>query len=298
MSKIVLETTAGGKEPKRGKVRDVYEHGDEHLVIVSTDRVSAFDVVLPTGIPGKGKILHGISKHWFETLKYPNHYLTDILAVIGPPFSDDPETFDGRTMLVKKADVVPVECVVRSHLAGSAYKKYLKTGYVGEAKLPDGMRENMPFRRSIFDPTTKAEQGQHDEPITLDQMTEIVKDPMLVVKLATESVNLFERVSGLLWEKSIILADTKLEFGLSDGKLILVDEAFTPDSSRFWPFGSYEIGKPIHSKDKQLLRDWLTAEGWEDYTKPPPKLEGWIVDHMLYAYADMYKMITGKEFKE
>lgn len=297
MSKIVLETTAGGKEPKRGKVRDVYEHGDEHLVIVATDRVSAFDVILPDGIPGKGKILHGITKHWFETLDTPNHFLTDKLAVIGPPFSNDPETFQGRTMLVKKAKVFPVECIVRAYLAGSAYKLYLRTNHVGDDKMPDGMRENMPLPESMFTPTTKADHGKHDEPISWETMIRMIGQTNAHA-IINRSLALFNKVSAILWDKSIILADTKLEFGFVDESIVLVDEAFTPDSSRFWPFGAYEIGKQIHSKDKQLLRDWLTTEGWEDYKTPPPKLEGWIVDHMLYAYMDMYKMITGKEFKE
>lgn len=295
---VVLETQAGDLKPThKGKVRDIYDRGDGDLVIVTTDRISAFDFVMAQGVPNKGRVLHGVTKFWMTTLDVPNHFITDDLTQIGVPFSDHAEMFEGRTMLVKKMNPLPIEAIVRGYLTGSGWKEYKAFGTVCGYTLPSGMRESMSFYSPIFTPSTKAAQGQHDENITCERMTEILGgDKGLSAHLMNESLRLFQKVGRLLWDRSIILADTKLEWGLDpdegDKTLYLIDEAFTPDSSRFWPFRLYNIGQPVSSRDKQILRDWLTESGWDQKGEPPDLNES-VVNHLELTYLDIYQTITG-----
>jgi phosphoribosylaminoimidazole-succinocarboxamide synthase len=298
---VVLATEAGGLKPSHtGKVRDIYDRGDR-LVIVTTDRISAFDVVMKQGVPFKGQVLHGITKYWMENLGVPNHYITDDLTEIGQPFSDHPEVFAGRSMLVKKMKPLPVECIVRAYLTGSCWGEYKRSNRACGYQLPSGMQENQPFFMPIFTPSTKAAQGQHDQNISCEQMTELLGgDKDLSARLINESLRIFQKAGSLLWDRSIILADTKFEWGLSgtkdDNTLYLIDEAFTPDSSRFWPFHLYRLGEAIHSADKQILRDWLTNSGWNKQGEPPD-LSASVINHLELTYLNMYETITGKELE-
>ena len=277
----------------RGKVRDVFEAG-EHLMMVATDRISAFDVVLPTAIPGKGQVLTGLSLHWFELTKHlvPNHLLTADMAAFPPPFTDD-LGLAGRAMLVRRAKVVPIECVARGYLSGSGWKEYREQGSVCGIALPVGLTESDRLPEPIFTPSTKEATG-HDQNISFDETAERIGRG-LAERLKELTLGVYEFAAAHALERGIILADTKFEFGFSDGELILIDEVLTPDSSRFWPADRYEPGHGQPSFDKQFVRDWLDASGW-DHEPPPPALPEEIVDQTAARYREAYEWITGESF--
>ena len=278
----------------RGKVRDLYDLGDEFL-IVSTDRISAFDVVLPNGIPDKGRVLTGLSKFWFDYTKsvVANHVIATEVKDYPDALHTDAELLNGRSMLVRKANRVDVECVVRGYLAGSGWASYQKTGEICGQKLPAGLRESDRLPELLFTPTTKAEQGEHDEPISIDQMRDEVGAD-LTDQLIDISFALFRAASQHAEKSGIILCDTKFEFGQCDGELILIDEVFTPDSSRFWPADLYEPGKPQQSFDKQFVRDYLSEIGWNKQP-PAPQLPDAVISKTSEKYREAYKLIVGEE---
>lgn len=278
----------------RGKVRDLYELEDE-LLIISTDRLSAFDVVLPNGIPDKGRVLTGLSKFWFNYTEdvVENHLITTEVADYPEALHVDAEVLTGRSMLVRKAERIDVECVVRGYLAGSGWASYQKTGEICGQKLPAGLRESERLPELLFTPTTKAEQGEHDEPISIEQMRDEVGSA-LTDRLIDASFALFNAASQHAENAGIILCDTKFEFGQRNGDLILIDEVFTPDSSRFWPADLYEPGKPQQSFDKQFVRDYLSEIGW-DKQPPAPELPAEVIAKTSEKYREAYRLIVGEE---
>jgi len=278
----------------RGKVRDIYDLGDS-LLIVATDRISAFDVVLPSPIPDKGKILTKLTLFWLNFLKdiVENHLITANIDEYPEVLKKHREVLEGRSMMVKKAKVFPVECIVRGYITGSAMKEYLKTGMVCGIPLPPGLKEADKLPEPIFTPSTKAELGSHDVNITFEEMIKIVgKETAEALKEL--SLKLYKTASSYAEERGIIIADTKFEFGLHEGKIILVDEVLTPDSSRFWPKESYEPGKPQISFDKQYIRDWLKNTGWKEGT-PPPEIPPEVVEKTREKYLLALKVLTGEE---
>lgn len=281
----------------RGKVRDLYDLGDEFL-IVSTDRISAFDVVLPNGIPDKGRVLTGLSKFWFNFTNsvVQNHLIATEVEAYPDILHPDAELLFGRSMLVKKAKRVDVECVVRGYLAGSGWASYQKTGEICGQKLPAGLKESERLPELLFTPTTKAEHGEHDEPISIDQMRDEVGTE-LTDKLIDISFALFRAASQHAENSDIILCDTKFEFGLRDGEIILIDEVFTPDSSRFWPADQYEPGKSQQSFDKQFVRDYLSEIGWNK-EPPAPELPDTVVTKTSEKYREAYRLIVGEDLPE
>ncbi len=277
---------------KKGKVRNVYEL-DDKLLIVATDRISAFDFILPSLIPGKGKVLTQLSMFWFDftALVCPNHVITADADKFPPVLAKYRDMLAKRTMLVKKTEVVPVECVVRGYLSGSGWKEYKATGRVSGIKLPSGLRESGQLSEPIFTPSTKAEVG-HDENVTLKEMRKIV-GTALANKIKKVSLELYQRASLHALSKGIIIADTKFEFGLDKDELVLVDEVFTPDSSRFWPLATYAPGKGLPSLDKQFVRDYLESTKW-DKKSDPPALPPDIIEMTSQKYLEIYKLLTGK----
>jgi phosphoribosylaminoimidazole-succinocarboxamide synthase len=280
----------------RGKVRDIYGAGDD-LLMVASDRISAFDVVLPTPIPDKGRVLTGLSLFWFEHSAdiVPNHVLTADVDGFPVAFRDHREELAGRAMLVKRAQVVPIECVSRGYLSGSGWKEYRETGGVCGIELPPGLVESDRLPEPIFTPATKAAEG-HDENISLERAAELVGEG-LARRLEELTLTLYEFAAALALERGIIVADTKFEFGFADGELILVDEVLTPDSSRFWPADRYQPGGPQPSFDKQYVRDWLDASGW-DHEPPAPELPPDVVGQTAVRYREAYERITGDPFDE
>ena len=278
----------------RGKVRDLYDLGDE-LLIVSTDRISAFDVVLPNGIPDKGKVLTGLSKFWFDYTGSvaDNHLITTKVEDYPDVLQPDADLLSGRSMLVHKAERVDIECVVRCYLAGSGWSSYQKTGEICGQKLPAGLRESERLPELLFTPTTKAEQGEHDEPISIEEMRDQVGSE-LTDRLIDTSFALFRAASEHAESAGIILCDTKFEFGQCDGNLIVIDEVFTPDSSRFWPVDLYEPGKPQQSFDKQFVRDYLSEIGWNKQP-PAPELPETVISKTSEKYREAYRLIVGAE---
>ncbi len=277
----------------RGKVRDIYDLGDK-LLIVATDRISAFDVVLPTPIPDKGRILTRMSLFWFDFLKdiVKNHLLTANVDEYPEETGPYREILSGRSILVKKARVLPVECIVRGYITGSAMKEYRETGRVCGIPLPAGLREADRLPEPIFTPSTKAAQGEHDVNITFEECARIIGKE-LAERVRELSLALYRRAAEYAESRGIIIADTKFEFGLSDGELILVDEVLTPDSSRFWPREEYEPGRAQKSFDKQFIRDWLTEIGWNK--KPPaPEIPPEIVEKTRERYLEALKRLTGE----
>jgi phosphoribosylaminoimidazole-succinocarboxamide synthase len=278
----------------RGKVRDIFAAGDD-LMMVATDRVSAFDVVLPQAIPGKGQVLTGLSLYWFgkTTSIVANHVLTADVTEFPEPFAEGREELAGRAMLVKKAKMIPIECVARGFLSGSGWKEYQRTGRVCGVELPSGLVESDRLPEPIFTPATKAESG-HDVNITLDEAADLIGRG-LAQKLEEVTLGLYEFAAAHALERGIIVADTKFELGFADGELILCDEVLTPDSSRFWPADQYRPGRPQPSFDKQYLRDWLDASGW-DHEPPAPDLPADVVEQTASRYRDAYERITGEAF--
>jgi phosphoribosylaminoimidazole-succinocarboxamide synthase len=278
---------------KRGKVRDVYDLGDR-LLVVATDRISAFDFVLPSLIPGKGKILTQLSIFWFDFTSYicPNHVLTTNVAEFPEPLPKYRDVLDKRSMVVKKTKVLPIECVVRGYLAGSAWTEYQESGRASGVKLRPGLVEADALPNPIFTPATKAEEG-HDINISFKEMKKVLGDDDLAMKIKKTSLKLFQKASLFALSKGIIIADTKFEFGLDKDDLILVDEIFTPDSSRFWPLQTYAPGKPQPSLDKQFVRDYLLDSSWDRKSTPPP-LPPHIIEQTARRYSEISTLLTGK----
>lgn len=293
MPSTITKTSLADLPVRRGKVRDIYDLGDE-LLLVSTDRISAFDWVLPTGIPDKGRVLTQLSRFWFDRLDVPNHLLSCDVDDFDLPAGVDRKPLMGRSMLVRKAEVVPIECVARGYLSGSGWKEYQASGMVCGIELPSGLKESDQLPGPIFTPATKAEQGEHDENITYDEMVaRIGKD--LAKQLSQLSIDIYTRGAEHAATRGIIVADTKFEFGLFDGELILVDEVLTPDSSRFWPADKYEPGRGQPSYDKQFVRDWLIQSGW-DKNSPPPELPAEVVNKTRAKYIEAFEKLTGETF--
>jgi phosphoribosylaminoimidazole-succinocarboxamide synthase len=277
---------------KSGKVREVYDLG-QNLLFVATDRVSAYDSILPTPIPDKGKVLTQLSVFWFNHFSdvVDNHYISDTIGEYYPDLKKYEKQLEGRSMLVKKAEVIPVECVVRGYLAGSGWAEYRQNGTVCGDPLPEGLRESSELPEPIFTPATKAESG-HDENISFERMKEII-DPAIAQKLHDISITLYNRAREYARKRGIIIADTKFEFGMIDNEILLIDEVFTPDSSRFWPADQYQPGKSQPSFDKQIVRDYLTGAGW-DREPPAPELPAEIVEKTREKYIQVLKLLLEK----
>ena len=289
----ITKTEIVGFPCRRGKVRDVYDLGDK-LVIVTTDRISAFDWVLADGVPDKGKILTQLTLFWMNLLKVENHLISTDLNEMGPAFASQKSILEGRTILVKKTDVVPIECVVRGWLAGSGWKEYQLSSTVCGIKLPAGLMQSSKLPEPIFTPATKAETG-HDENISFEQMVKEVGSETANI-LRDRSIDIYSRAAAYAHEKGIILADTKFEWGkLKSGEIILIDEALTPDSSRFWDEKSYATGISPPSFDKQYIRDWLETTTWDKNSPPPAMPQATIVQTRL-RYLEAFKILTGKDF--
>ena len=293
MPSTVLETSLASLPLRRGKVRDIYDLGDS-LLLVSTDRISAFDWVLPTGIPDKGRVLTQLSRFWFHRLDVPHHLLSCEVDEFDLPAGIDREPLVGRSMLVRKTEVVPIECVVRGYLSGSAWKEYQQTSAVCGIVLPPGLRESDPLPEPIFTPATKADLGEHDQNITFNETCQRV-GLELAEELRRRSLEIYKRGAAYVQSRGILIADTKFEFGQIDGELILVDEVLTPDSSRFWPADGYKPGHAQPSFDKQFVRDWLTASGW-DKNSPPPALPPEVVEKTRAKYIEAFETISGETF--
>lgn len=289
-SDALFQSQVPGFPRRQGKVRDVYDLGDR-LVIVATDRISAFDWVMPTPIPGKGKILTAMTRFWFDWLKVPNHVLSLEIADMPEPFQKQTDALTGRTMLVRKTAVVPFECVARGYLAGSGWKEYRTAGTVCGIPLPKGLREADALPEPIFTPATKAEEG-HDENVSFETMAAAV-GAETAVELRDRTIDVYRRAANYAAEKGIILADTKFEWGrLPTGGLILIDEVLTPDSSRYWPKETYRPGMSPPSFDKQFLRDWLETTGW-DKASTPPALPADVVAKTTAKYQEALERLTG-----
>ena len=276
---------------KKGKVRDVYDLGDK-LLVVATDRISAFDFVLPSLIPEKGKVLTQLSKFWFDYTSSvcPNHLITTEISDFPPILHKHSEVLEKRSMLVKKTEVIPVECVVRGYLEGSGWKEYLETGKISGIELPSELKQADKLEENIFTPATKAEEG-HDENISFEKMKEIVGDE-LSEKIRKISFELFQKASQHALSKGFIIADTKFEFGLIGEELILIDEIFTPDSSRFWPLAEYSPGKSQPSLDKQFVRNYLLRTTWDKKSSPPPLPES-IIEQTSKRYLEIFSLLSG-----
>lgn len=282
------------KKISSGKVREIYEVDEDKLLLVVSDRISAFDYILPAMIPNKGKVLNKISEFWFD-------YVSDIIPnhIISTDIKDFPEEFqtadfEGRSMLVKKLKMIPVECIVRGYITGSGWKSYQENGTVCGIKLPDGLQESEKLPEPIFTPTTKAELGTHDENISFDQVCEMLgKD--LAEKLRAKTIEVYTKCAEYAATRGIIIADTKFEFGLDEnGELVLGDEVLTPDSSRFWPAADYEVGKGQKSFDKQYMRDWIKSSGYNPETKAPIPQD--VIDTTSAKYIEAYEILTNKKF--
>jgi phosphoribosylaminoimidazole-succinocarboxamide synthase len=295
MAAVVTETNLEGLPVRRGKVRDVYDLGDR-LLIVATDRISAYDVIMPTPIPDKGRLLTGLSLWWFDFLAdiTPNHLITADVARMPPAAKAHADVLGGRSMLCRKANVFPVECVVRGYLAGSGWREYQASGTVCGVKLPKGLQQCGPLPEPIFTPATKAETG-HDENISLEQAYKIIGRDAATT-LRNRSIAIYKKAAEYARTRGIIIADTKFEWGSVEGRIILVDEVLTPDSSRFWPADGYGPGHDQPSFDKQFLRNWLdTLKDWKR-TPPGPVLPADIVAHTRAKYVEAYERLTGKKF--
>jgi phosphoribosylaminoimidazole-succinocarboxamide synthase len=296
MAPVITSTASKDSTPtKQGKVRDLYDLGDR-LLIVATDRISAFDVILPDGIPNKGKVLTQISTFWFNRLEHvvANHIITTDVREFPEPFRSAPEIFGGRSMLVKKAKPLPVECIVRGYISGSGWNEYRKSQSICGIPLPTGLRESDRLPAPIFTPSTKAEQGVHDENISFEEVVKILGQP-LASRIRELTLKLYTEGAGYAAGKGIIIADTKFEFGTDErGAVVWIDEAMTPDSSRFWPMDRYTPGGAQPSYDKQYVRDYLLSLNW-DKKPPAPALPGDVITTTASKYAEALKRLTGKE---
>ncbi len=285
---IIMQTDFDGvASPKRGKVRDIYDLGNRLLIVV-TDRISAYDVIMAEGIPGKGAVLNQISKYWFDRTKdiIPNHLISTEVDDYPQEFHRYRDVLQGRSMLVKKTSPLPVECVVRGYIAGSGWKEYKDSQSICGIPLPSGVLESGRLETPIFTPSTKAEIGDHDENITFEETVDLIGQE-LAEKLRDVSIALYSKARDIADEKGIIIADTKFEFGINQDtqELILIDEALTPDSSRFWPKDKYEPGRSQKSFDKQFVRDYLSSIDW-DKTPPPPPLPPIVISGTSEKYRE------------
>lgn len=296
MTDVLLESALPNRT-YRGKVRDTFDLGD-HLLIVATDRISAADVVLPTGIPKKGRVLTMLSAWWFDRIKevVPNHFVAVITAANKHlvPFELGPEYY-GRSMLVRKAKRLDAECIVRGYLSGSGWKDYQRTGSVCGIQLQEGFAESDRLPDAIFTPSTKADVG-HDQNISYEQLEEVV-GPEHANAMKLRSLAVYNYAHTVAADRGVVIADTKFEFGVWNEEVILIDEVLTPDSSRFWPANTYRPGRPQQSLDKQPIRDWLAATGWKDGDDPPP-IPSDVVAATTDRYLTVYKMLTGQELPE
>jgi phosphoribosylaminoimidazole-succinocarboxamide synthase len=277
----------------RGKVRDIYAVGDDQLLIVTTDRISAFDVVMPTPIPDRGKVLTQLSAFWFRQTGdlIQNHLIADDIASFPEPVRANPEQVEGRAMLVRRTKRIDVECVARGYISGSAWSEYKKQGTACGIALPSGLVESQQLPEAIFTPTTKAEQG-HDLPLSFEQLVERVGGP-LAEQVRDVTLAVYRYAAKTALEKGIIIADTKMEFGLLDEKLILIDELLTPDSSRFWDAAAYKPGATPASFDKQYLRDWLEQSSWNK-EPPAPELPDEVVSNTRRRYVEALERLSGR----
>lgn len=279
----------------RGKVRDIYDIDESTLLIITTDRMSAFDVIMNEPIPYKGVVLNQITLFWMDMMSdiVPNHLIASKVEDFPKPLHAYADILEGRSVLVKKAQPLAIECIVRGHITGSGWLDYQKTGAVCGHTLPEGLLESAKLEQPLFTPSTKAELGEHDENISVEKAMEIVGNDL--AKQAEElSIAIFSKGRDYAESKGIIMADTKFEFGLVDGKLILIDEVLTPDSSRFWPTQGYTAGKGQPSFDKQYLRDWLSKQDW-DKTPPAPTLPDDVIAETCKKYEEAYSILTGKK---
>lgn len=289
---LLATNIPGGRLVSRGKVRDIYST-DEALVLVSTDRISAFDCILTPGIPGRGIILTQLSNFWFRRFEklIPNHMLATELAAMPAPYSRHPE-LEGRSVLVRRLKPIPVECVARGYLAGSGWSTYARGEPLCGLRLRPGLQESERLPEPIFTPATKAVSG-HDENISFDRMVEITGGKV-AERLRTVTLELYSSAAAYALDRGILIADTKFEFGMDEsGEIVWIDEALTPDSSRFWPVEEYAPGRPQRSFDKQFVRDWLEASGW-DHEPPPPELPNDVVLGTLQRYLEAYHLLTGR----
>lgn len=293
----MVHTTSLSAYPlfRRGKVRDVYDLGDR-LLMVATDRISAFDVVMQETIPDKGALLTAISAYWFETLRdvVPNHIISYDVSTIDGLTAEEREVLTGRSMIVRKTSPLPVECVVRGYLAGSGWKEYNTSRTVCGIPLPDGYEESSKLAEPIFTPATKAEEG-HDENISFERAADILGSD-IATAVRDHSFALFTAASMDVEKKGLILADTKFEFGVIDGEVILIDEALTPDSSRYWLASEYTPGTSQYNFDKQILRDWLETTDWNK-TYPPPTLPSSVIEGTRAKYIEAFERITGRTWR-
>lgn len=287
-------TTMERRPDSRGKVRDIYDAG-ENLLMVATDRISAFDFILPDEIPFKGEVLNRISAFWFDKFAgiVPNHLVSIDPADFPEEFAEYRDYLAGRAMLVKKAQTIPIECIVRGYLAGSGKKTYDENGTVCGIQLPEGLTEASKLPEPLFTPSTKAEIGDHDENISFERCCEIVGED-IATQIRDLSLKIYKAAAEYAATRGIIIADTKFEFGVIDGKVTLIDECLTPDSSRFWPAASYEEGKIQPSYDKQFVRNWLKAN-W-DMTGETPHLPAEVIDGTSERYREAFQIITGSQF--
>ncbi|MBI1797903.1 MAG: phosphoribosylaminoimidazolesuccinocarboxamide synthase [Candidatus Eisenbacteria bacterium] len=288
----LAEVTLPGLTPwRRGKVRDVYEAGADHLVIVASDRLSAYDSILPTPIPGKGRVLTGLSAFWFRTLASaaPHHFVADDPHAYPPPFDRWADRLAGRSMLVRRAERVDIECVVRGHLTGSGWREYRAGGAVCGIALPAGLRDGSRLDPPIFTPATKADAG-HDENVSFDEVVARVGRPTAEA-LRVRSLAIYDEARAWAWARGLVLADTKFEFGGVDGALTLIDEILSPDSSRYWDRAEYEAGRLL-AFDKQFVRDWLDQSGW-NHEPPAPALPDDVVRRTAERYAEAMRRLTG-----
>ncbi len=287
-------TTMERRPDSRGKVRDIYDAG-ENLLMVATDRISAFDFILPDEIPFKGEVLNRISAFWFDKFAdiVPNHLVSIDPADFPEEFAEYRDYLAGRAMLVKKAQTIPIECIVRGYLTGSGKKTYDENGTVCGIQLPEGLTEASKLPEPLFTPSTKAESGDHDENISFERCCEIVGED-IATQIRDLSLKIYKAAAEYAATRGIIIADTKFEFGVIDGKVTLIDECLTPDSSRFWPAASYEEGKIQPSYDKQFVRNWLKAN-W-DMTGETPHLPAEVIDGTSERYREAFQIITGSQF--
>ncbi len=279
----------------RGKVRDIYEVDSDKLLIVTTDRISAYDVIMPNPIGDKGKILNQITLFWMDMMKdiVPNHLISSKVEDYPEVLQKYRDQLEGRSVIVRKADPLPIECIVRGYITGSGWKDYLKTGEVCGHRLPEGLKESEMLEQPLFTPSTKADLGEHDENITVEKAMEML-GPDLLEKVQDVTLSIYKRARDYARERGILIADTKFEFGMVDGELIIIDEVLTPDSSRFWPMDGYEPGKSQPSFDKQFLRDWLTDINFNKMP-PAPEIPEDIASKTREKYLEAYKLLTGSE---
>jgi phosphoribosylaminoimidazole-succinocarboxamide synthase len=278
---------------RQGKVRDIFDTG-ESLLMVTTDRLSAFDVVLPDTIPDKGKVLNQISVFWFKQMEslVKNHIITTNVHEYPDEFKPYSKALDKRSMLVKKAKPLPVECIVRGYISGSGWSSYQKEGHVCGIQLPRGLKESDKLEQPLFTPSSKAEVGDHDINISFEEAVNLVGEKT-AKQLKQLSLEIYKKGAEYALTKGIIIADTKFEFGMLDGQIILIDEILTPDSSRFWPLNDYEPGRGQNSFDKQYVRDWLVDSGW-DKKHPGPKLPKEVIERTSNTYKEIYTRLTGE----